>query len=186
MNTIIEPFKIKVVEPIRITTRAHRVAALEKAGYNPFRIPSVDVLIDLLTDSGTAAMSSAQWAGIMVGDEAYACSTSFNAFEHSVRSIFGFKQILPTHQGRAAERILTTRANVEANRAEALNLTIPEAAHPAIEHPFKGNMDLGRLEDLVRKVGPAKIGGYEIVDQPAVLRHFTARFRPLGSSAPGS
>jgi tryptophanase len=175
VKTIIEPFKIKAVEPIRITTRDQRAAILERAGYNPFRIPSVDVLIDFLTDSGTAAMSSAQWAAMMVGDEAYACSASFESFEQSVRSIFGFKHILPTHQGRAAERILfsvlcrpgdvipnnthfdTTRANIEANGGEAVDLPIPEAAHPALEDPFKGNMDLGRLEDLVKKVGPDRI-----------------------------
>lgn len=175
MKTIIEPFKIKSVEPIRITTRAQRERILDNAGYNPFRIPSEDVLIDFLTDSGTAAMSSAQWAAMMLGDEAYACSSSFKRFEESVRSIFGFKHILPTHQGRAAERILfsvlcrpgdvipnnthfdTTRANIEANGGEAVNLPIEEAAHPAMEHPFKGNMDLGRLEDLIRKVGPDRI-----------------------------
>jgi tryptophanase len=175
MKTIIEPFKIKSVEPLRITTRAQREKILDRAGYNPFRIPSVDVLIDFLTDSGTAAMSSAQWAAMMMGDEAYACSSSFERFEESVRSIFGFKHIMPTHQGRAAERILfsvlcrpgdvipnnthfdTTRANIEANGGEAVNLPIEEAAHPAHEHPFKGNMDLGRLEDLIRKVGPDRI-----------------------------
>ncbi|MBI3450294.1 MAG: tryptophanase [Acidobacteria bacterium] len=175
MNTIIEPFKIKSVEPIWITTRAQREGILERAGCNPFRIPARDVLIDLLTDSGTAAMSSAQWAAMMEADEAYACSSSFERFEASVKSIFGFRNILPTHQGRAAERILfsvlcrkgdvipgnthfdTTRANIEACGGEAVDLLIPEGTHPAVEHPFKGNMDLGRLEKLIREVGPDRI-----------------------------
>jgi tryptophanase len=175
MKTIIEPFRIKAVEPIRIIGRHQRQEVLERAGYNPFRIPSTDVLIDLLTDSGTSAMSTAQWAGIMMGDEAYACSTSFDSFHKSVRSIFGFKHILPTHQGRAAERILfsvmcrpgdvvpsnthfdTTRANIEARGAEAVDLLIPEGADPAAEHPFKGNMDPGALASLIERVGAAKI-----------------------------
>jgi tyrosine phenol-lyase len=175
MKTIIEPFKIKSIEPIRITTRPQRDRILEQAGYNPFRIPSADVLIDLLTDSGTAAMSSAQWSAMMQGDEAYACSASFERFEASVRSIFGFRNILPTHQGRAAERILfsvlcrpgdvipnnthfdTTRANIEACGGKAVDLVVPEAAFPSIEHPFKGNMDLDRLERLIHEVGPDRI-----------------------------
>jgi len=175
MKTIIEPFKIKSVEPIRMTTRAEREAILDAAGYNPFRIPARDVLIDLLTDSGTAAMSSAQWSALMQGDEAYACSSSYERFEESVRSIFGFRNILPTHQGRAAERILfsvlcrpgdvipnnthfdTTRANIEACGGQAIDLPVPEAAHPAVEHPFKGNIDLARLEELIHKVGPDRI-----------------------------
>jgi len=175
VKTIIEPFRIKAVEPIRMTTRAEREAILAQAGYNPFRIPSDDVLIDLLTDSGTSAMSTAQWAGMMVGDEAYACSRSFEAFKASVRSIFGFKHILPTHQGRAAERILftvmcrpgdlvpnnthfdTTRANIEAAGAEAVDLPISEAARPSLEHPFKGNIDLGRLYNLLQEKGSRRI-----------------------------
>ncbi|HXI03066.1 MAG TPA: tryptophanase [Candidatus Saccharimonadales bacterium] len=175
MKTIIEPFRIKAVEPIRMIDRRQRQEVLERAGYNPFRIPSTDVLIDLLTDSGTSAMSTAQWAGIMVGDEAYACSRSFDSFEQSVQSIFGFKHILPTHQGRAAERILfsvmchpgdvvpnnthfdTTRANIEARGAEAVDLPIPEASQPATEHPFKGNMDTEALEALIDRVGASRI-----------------------------
>jgi tryptophanase len=130
---------------------------------------------NLLTDSGTSAMSNAQWAGVMVGDEAYACSASFDAFERSVKSIFGFERILPTHQGRAAERILfsvmcrpghvvpnnthfdTTRANIEAQGAEAIDLPCPAASQPSLEDPFKGNMDLEALEELVRRVGPERI-----------------------------
>jgi len=175
MKTIFEPFRVKMVEPIRLTTAEEREAILAKAGYNPFRIPSTDVLIDLLTDSGTAAMSAAQWAGMMVGDEAYACSSSFDAFVGSIRSIFGFTHVLPTHQGRAAERILfsaackpgdvvpsnthfdTTRANIEARGAEAVDLPCPEASRPDLEAPFKGNIDLGRLEELVKRVGPERI-----------------------------
>ncbi len=175
MKTIIEPFRIKAIEPIRMTTREEREGILERAGYNPFRIPSVEVLIDLLTDSGTAAMSSAQWAGLMVGDEAYACSASFDAFRESVQSIFGFRHILPTHQGRAAERLLfsvlcrpghvvpnnthfdTTRANIEAQGAEAVDLPCPAAAQPALEDPFKGNIDLNGLEELIRRVGAERI-----------------------------
>ncbi len=175
MKTIIEPFRIKSVEPIRMIGPEERRRVLEAAGYNPFRIPSVDVLIDLLTDSGTSAMSAAQWAGMMVGDEAYACSASFDTFRRSVQSIFGFGHILPTHQGRAAERILfsvmcrpgdvvpnnthfdTTRANIEARGAEAVDLPVAEAAEPATLHPFKGNMDTAALEALIERVGAAKI-----------------------------
>ena len=163
-KTIIEPFRIKTVEPIRQTTRQEREAALQTAGYNLFLLKAEDVLIDLLTDSGTGAMSSQQWAGMMQGDESYAGARSFYKFEAAVREITGFKHILPTHQGRAAERILfgnilekddivpnnthfdTTRANVEYRRAAALDLPIPEAAQPQFIHPFKGNMDLAALE----------------------------------------
>jgi tyrosine phenol-lyase len=175
MKTIIEPFKIKVVEPIRMTTREERESLLRQAGYNLFLVRSDDVLIDLLTDSGTAAMSAEQWAGIMRGDEAYACSRSFYRFFDTVRDIFGFKHVIPTHQGRAAERILfsimckkgdvipnnthfdTTRANIEFHGAEAVDLPVSEALQPAIHHPFKGNVNTRSLRELIERVGPEKI-----------------------------
>lgn len=162
-STIIEPFRIKVVEPIRFTTLEQRQQALKDAGYNLFHLHSDDVLIDLLTDSGTGAMSSEQWAGMMRGNESYAGSPSFYRFEDTLRSITGLKHILPAHQGRAAERILagvtlkpgdvvpsntlfdTTRANVEAMGATGLDLPIPEGLQPATIHPFKGNMDVAAL-----------------------------------------
>jgi tryptophanase len=170
--TIIEPFRIKVVEPIRHTTPAERAAALEAAGYNLFMVKAEDVLIDLLTDSGTGAMSSRQMAGMMLGDESYAGATSFYKFEAAVRDITGFKHVIPTHQGRAAERILfgsvlepdeivpnnthfdTTRANIEKQRAIAHDLPIPEGIQPALIHPFKGNMDLTALETMLKENGP--------------------------------
>jgi tryptophanase len=166
-KTIIEPFRIKTVEPIRHTSRAEREAALQEAGYNLFLLKAEDVLIDLLTDSGTGAMSSAQWAGMMQGDESYAGATSFYRFEAAVREITGLKHVIPTHQGRAAERILfgsilkpgyivpnnthfdTTRANVEYRQATALDIPIPEARQPQLLHPFKGNIDLAALEKLL-------------------------------------
>ncbi len=175
MKTIIEPFKIKVVEPIRMTTRAERLAYLGDAGYNVFKLKSEDVLLDLLTDSGTSAMSAQQWAGVMRGDESYAGSPSFFRFESSVKEIFGFEQVIPTHQGRAAERILfstvckpgdvvpnnthfdTTRANCEATGAKAINLPIQEGLIPSMDHPFKGNMDVVRLESLIQEVGVSAI-----------------------------
>ncbi len=175
MKTIIEPFKIKVVEPIRMTTREEREAILEKAGYNLFLVHADDVLIDLLTDSGTSAMSAEQWAGVMRGDEAYACSKSFYRFRDTVTDIFGFKHVIPTHQGRAAERILfsltckkgdvipnnthfdTTRANIEFTGAEALDIPIPEARKPEVNHPFKGNMDTKALRELIDRVGAERI-----------------------------
>jgi tryptophanase len=175
MKTIIEPFKVKTVEPIRMTTLGQREQILRDAGYNPFLIHAEDVLIDLLTDSGTSAMSAEQWAGIMRGDEAYACSTSFYRFRDSVQDIFGFEHVIPTHQGRAAERILfstlckadsvvpnnahfdTTRANVEFTGAQAVDLAIPEARTPGVYHPFKGNMNIHALRDLIQKVGAERI-----------------------------
>ena len=175
MKTIIEPFKIKMVEPIRMTTREERERILAQAGYNLFRVHSEDVLIDLLTDSGTAAMSAEQWAGVMRGDEAYACSRSFYRFRDSVQDIFGFKHVIPTHQGRAAERILfsilckkgdlvpnnthfdTTRANIEFHGAEAVDLPVPEALQPALHHPFKGNMDTQALRRLIDREGPKRV-----------------------------
>jgi tyrosine phenol-lyase len=175
MKTIIEPFRIKSVEPIRMTTPTERERKLRSAAYNVFLLPAEDVLIDLLTDSGTSAMSSEQWAALMRGDESYAGSPSFYRFERSVHEIFGFKHVLPTHQGRAAERILfsvmckpgdvvpnnthfdTTRANVEHVGATAVDLVIPEGRLPSVFHPFKGNMDVDRLKSLIAEVGPAKI-----------------------------
>jgi tryptophanase len=164
VKTIIEPFRIKVVEPIRMTTREERTRLIRDAGYNPFRLKAEDVLIDLLTDSGTGAMSTHQWAGVMEGDESYAGARSFFRFEAAVKGIFGHKHVIPTHQGRASERLLcravvkpgdvipgnthfdTTRANIEDSRAEALDIPIPEARDSQNLHPFKGNIDLGNLE----------------------------------------
>ncbi len=175
MKTIIEPFKIKSVEAIRFTTREQREKILKDAFYNPFNIHSRDVIIDLLTDSGTSAMSSEQWAGIMRGDEAYAGSQSFFRFERIVRKITGFKHIIPTHQGRAAEKILfsvlggegkyfpsnthfdTTRANIEFVGSEAVDLLNEVGLHPEILADFKGNMDIELLEKFINQVGPENI-----------------------------
>ncbi|MGA8224246.1 MAG: tryptophanase [Candidatus Acidiferrales bacterium] len=175
IKTIIEPFRIKSVEPIRQTTRPQREKLLEAAGGNLFLISSEDILIDLLTDSGTGAMSAEQWAAIMRGDESYAGSPSFKRFRESIQAIMGFQHVIPTHQGRAAERILfsvmckkgdvvpnnthfdTTRANCEFVGAEALDLPIPEALEPARQHPFKGNMDTARLEQTIERVGAKRV-----------------------------
>jgi tryptophanase len=174
-KTIIEPFRIKSVEPIRWTTRRQREQLLKAAHYNLFLLPADDVLIDLLTDSGTGAMSTHQWAGIMEGDESYAGSPSFERFRASVQDIFGYKHVIPTHQGRAAERILfnvmckkgdvvpnnthfdTTRANVEFVGAEALDLLPVESQQPSARLPFKGNMDVAALEGTIARVGRQKI-----------------------------
>ena len=170
-RTIIEPFRIKSVEAIKFTRREDREAALRQAGYNVFLLRAEDVLIDLLTDSGTGAMSAAQWGALMQGDESYAGSRSFYRFEAVVRELTGFTHIIPTHQGRAAERILfhtilhpgqivpnnnhfdTTRANVEVEGAEALDLVIPEGRVPSLVHPFKGNVDVHALERLLEEKG---------------------------------
>ena len=174
-RTIIEPFRIKSVEPIRMTTRAQREERLREAGYNQFLLHADDVLIDLLSDSGTGAMSAEQWAAVMRGDESYAGAKSFYRFEEAVRDIFGYRYVLPTHQGRAAERVLfstvcgpgdvvpnnthfdTTRANVEATGARAVDLPVPQAREPQTVHPFKGNMDVLALERLIEEVTPARV-----------------------------
>jgi tyrosine phenol-lyase len=174
-RTIIEPFRIKSVEPIRWTTRQQREVLLRAAHYNLFLLPAEDVLIDLLTDSGTGAMSTHQWAAVMEGDESYAGSKSFERFRASIQDIFGYKHVIPAHQGRAAERILfgvackkgnvvpnnthfdTTRANVEFTGAEALDLVIPEGREPASKHPFKGNMDVTALRELISRVGRDRV-----------------------------
>ena len=171
-KTIIEPFRIKSVEPIRITSVDEREQHLREAGYNLFNLHAADVLIDLLTDSGTGAMSAEQWAGIQRGDESYAGSPSWFRFLESVQDLFPFKHVIPTHQGRAAEKILfsvvggpgksipsnthfdTTRANVEFTGAEAVDLVIEEGRHPSVIHPFKGNMDLDALDAFIREHGP--------------------------------
>jgi tyrosine phenol-lyase len=175
MKTIIEPFKIKSVEPIKFTTKEERIEILKKAGYNPFMIHGDDVIIDLLTDSGTSAMSSKQWAGIMDGDEAYAGSKSFYRFEKQVKKITGMKYIIPTHQGRASEKILfsivggkgkyfpnnthfdTTRANIEFTGAEAIDLLNETGKHPEIRADFKGNMDIEKLNEFIKKTGKENI-----------------------------
>src|SRR5262245_54790018 len=175
MKTIIEPFRIKMVEPIKLTTPEQREAALRRAHFNVFQIPAEDVLIDLLTDSGTAAMSSEQWAGMLRGDESYAGARSWFRFEKVLRELTGMPHVLPTHQGRASERILfelvggpgkvipsnnhfdTTRANVEHSGAEAVDLVIDEGLQPRSRHPFKGNLDPAKLRDLIQRVGPERI-----------------------------
>jgi tryptophanase len=167
-RTIIEPFRIKAVEPIRMTSREERAALIEAADYNLFGLRADDVLIDLLTDSGTAAMSAAQQAALMLGDESYAGSASFFRFEAAVKALMPFAHVIPTHQGRAAESILfsllggpgrkipsnthfdTTRGNIEATGAEAHDLVVAEGLDPESEHPFKGNMDLARLEAFLQ------------------------------------
>ncbi|HET6438475.1 MAG TPA: tryptophanase [Anaeromyxobacter sp.] len=170
-RTIIEPFRIKSVEPIRMTTRTERARILEEARLNPFRLRAEDVLLDFLTDSGTGAMSARQWAAMMEADESYAGARSFFRFESVVKDLTGYPFVIPTHQGRAAERILfsvatrsgdlvpsnthfdTTRANLEVDGVEPLDLVIPEGLEPRARHPFKGNIDLGRVETLLRERG---------------------------------
>ncbi len=175
MKTIIEPFRIKVVEPIKITDRACRERVLREADYNLFQMRAADVTIDLLTDSGTAAMSAQQWSVMMSGDESYAGSRSFYRFEKVAKELTGFRHIIPVHQGRAAEKILfgivggagkvvpanshfdTTRANVEYTGAQAIDLLIPEGRDPQSEHPFKGNIDLAGLENCLKIHGRERV-----------------------------
>jgi tyrosine phenol-lyase len=170
-----EPFKIKVVEHLRMTTRAERERAIAEAGYNTFLLRSEDVYIDLLTDSGTSAMSDRQWAGMMMGDEAYAGSANFYHLESAVRQFYGYRHLIPTHQGRGAEHILskscikhgdfvpgnmyftTTRAHQELAGGQFVDVIIDEAHDPASEHPFKGNVDLDKLSRLIERVGPSRI-----------------------------
>jgi len=170
-RTVIEPFRIKSVEPIAMTTVAQRSHWLAEAHYNPFKLHSEQVLIDLLTDSGTSAMSAEQWAGMMRGDESYAGSTSWQCLEAVIHDLTGYPHILPTHQGRAAERILyshlggrgkvflsnthfdTTRANIEYSGAEAIDCVTIEATRPDSDFAFKGNADAERMDELIRKHG---------------------------------
>jgi tryptophanase len=170
-----EPYRIKAVEPIRLTTRTERESIAANAGYNLFFVSSADVYIDLLTDSGTSAMSDTQWAGLMVGDEAYAYCRNYYTVKDAISDIFGFRYFLPTHQGRAAEKVLfstmlkpgdyvpsnthfdTTRANIEALGAHAVDLPITEGLDPTNHHPFKGNMDVERLQGFVDDVGAQNI-----------------------------
>jgi len=166
-RTIIEPFRIHAVEPLRMTTTDERAGAIRTASYNLFALAARDVLIDLLTDSGTGAMSRDQWAAIQHGDESYAGSPSWTIFRDAVTDLFPFRHVIPTHQGRAAERILfsviggpgqvvpnnthfdTTRANIEFTGAEAVDLVIAEGRDPASRHPFKGNVDVAALDRLI-------------------------------------
>ncbi len=174
-KTWAEPFKIKMVEPLRMTTREERLAALEGAGYNTFLLKSRDVYIDLLTDSGTSAMSDRQWAGMMLGDEAYAGSENFYHLEEVVQSVYGYKYLVPTHQGRGAEHIMsqllikdgdtvpgnmyftTTRLHQEMAGGAFVDVIVDEAHDPASEFPFKGNVDLGKLDRLVQEVGAERV-----------------------------
>jgi tryptophanase len=174
-KTIIDPFRIKSVEPVHFTTREERITALERVHYNLFGLQSEEVLIDMLTDSGTGAMSKQQWAGMMLGDESYAGSISYRKFEETIKDITGLKHVIPTHQGRAAERILfstiaeaghvvpnnnhfdTTRANIEFMNAEARDLVIDEGRQPELIHPFKGNMSPEKLQLTIAEVGPDRI-----------------------------
>lgn len=174
-KTIIEPFRIKMIEPIRLTTQAERETILQQAHYNLFLARAEDVMIDLLTDSGTSAMSAEQWAGVVRGDESYAGSRSYYRFENTVQEIFGFKHVIPVHQGRAAERILfsivckpgsvipnnthfdTTRANIEYLGARGIDLPGPKAKYTQEHHPFKGDMDIDALKSLIEEVGAENI-----------------------------
>lgn len=175
MRTLAEPFRIKMVEPVKITTEEYRIETLKQSGYNPFLLHSSDVFIDLLTDSGTGAMSDQQWAGMMTGDESYAGARSWLHLESVVQDLTGMPHILPTHQGRAAERILygilggkgkvfisnthfdTTRANIEFTGATAIDVMPEEALNPETDLPFKGNIDLVKLKELIQQHDPKSI-----------------------------
>lgn len=175
MDFSAEPFKIKVVEPLKMSTREERARLIKSTGYNLFGLPAESILIDLLTDSGTSAMSDNQWAGLAIGDESYAGSRNYFNFEAAVQEIFGYRHIIPTHQGRMAENLLfsvtvksgdivpnnthfdTTRANVQAKGGVPLDLVIPEGRDPSCDHPFKGNMDVDKLDRLIKENGPDKI-----------------------------
>src|SRR5210317_1912526 len=170
-----EPYKIKMVELLRMTTRQEREQAVREAGYNTFLLRSEDVYIDLLTDSGTSAMSDRQWAGLMMGDEAYSGSRNFYNLQDAVRDFYGYKYLVPTHQGRGAEHLMsqimvkpgdrvpgnmyftTTRLHQELAGGAFVDVIIDEAHDPASTHPFKGNVDLGKLDDLVKRVGADRI-----------------------------
>lgn len=170
-----EPYKIKMVEPVKMTSRKEREAALAEAGYNTFLLKSEDVYIDLLTDSGTSAMSDRQWAGMMMGDEAYAGSRNFYNLEAAIRKYYGYKNVIPTHQGRGAEHLIskimiregdiipgnmyftTTKLHQELAGGKFADVIIDEAHDPLNEHPFKGNIDLKKLEDLIIRHGAEKI-----------------------------
>ena len=175
LRTLTEPFKIKMVEPLKVTTEEYRLNTLKKAGYNPFLLRSDDIFIDLLTDSGTGAMSDKQWAGMMIGDESYAGARSWLHLEDVVKKLTGMPFIMPTHQGRAAERILygilggkdkvfisnthfdTTRANIEFTGATAIDIVYEEAKNPELDLPFKGNIDLEKLQELIKQYGQKNI-----------------------------
>src|SRR5512134_2064682 len=170
-----EPFRIKVVEPLRRVSREERERLIREAGLNIFSVPADTIYVDLLTDSGTSAMSDRQWAGLMVGDESYAGSRSFYRFRDAVRDLFGYEHVIPTHQGRMAENLLfstvvrrgdvvpnnihfdTTRANVEHQGAEAVDLVIDEGLDPQALHPFKGNLDPGKLDRVIRERGRERV-----------------------------
>ncbi|MDP4268028.1 MAG: tryptophanase, partial [Bacteroidota bacterium] len=175
-KTIIEPFKIKMVEPVYMSTEEERLEFLKEAHYNMFLLNSQNVILDFLTDSGTSAMSANQWAGMMIGDESYAGARSWQKMEKRITELTGYKHIIPTHQGRAAERIIfsylggkgkvfisnthfdTTRANIEYSGATAIDIPVKEALHPSLIHPFKGNVDVAKLEETISKYKPENIG----------------------------